>query len=411
MNVTFPDKSTNNRERRKRNYSSDLHEIYQQGKKDHPSRAQFDETTIWSKVFDNQYLHDEPNVFIETSAYKQLLGQLSGLISRIQTYSHDIHHLVVVGPDHVGKSSALQDIADYINQVEENSPTFMQFLRKTRKEDDSDVADIYSLVHSLNFEKTCILALDDFELKQNTVNWIGDYVHSQSKFDKVLIISTLNLRQYLNLYGKKNSVPLVERFDFLPCSINEVVEIINNRLENIGYSNFIPRDVLTTLGALSFGLPGLALWFIQSVIHQSQDPAVFTDNARIHKIASFLDYSPALRVLSEINRYRLYIHELTTISPQESPLVQAISSQYKINKSWNELIKTILESPDSTVQRSELQERDGIAKDSSLTYQCQRLVQDKIVKYEKNGRNVNYSIITPVKEALELTLYNDLVLI
>ena len=409
--MSFPEKSTTNRERRKRNYSSDLHEIYQQGKKDHPSRTQFDETTIWSRVFDDQYLHEEPNVFVETSAYKQLLGQLSGLISRIQTYSHNIHHLVVVGPDQVGKSSAIQDIADYINHVEENSPTFMQVLRKSKQEVDSQVTDIYSLVHSLNFEETRILALDDFELKPNTVNWIGDYVQSQSKFEKVLIISTLNLRQYLYLHGKMNSATLVERFDFLPCSIDEVIEIINKRLENIGYANFIPENVLTTLGALSFGLPGLALWLIQNVINQSQDPVIFSDNSRIHKIATFLDYSPALRVLHEINRYRFYIHELTTNSPQDSPLVQGLSSQYKINKSWNELIKTILESPDSTVQRSELQERDGIAKDSSLTYQCQRLVQEKIVKYEKNGRNVNYSIITPVKEALELSLYNDLVLI
>ena len=88
---------------------------------------------------------------------------------------------------------------------------------------------------------------------------------------------------------------------------------------------------------------------------------------------------------------------------KKSPLIEDLENTKKSGKSSKNILGEIiiLAQNNGEIKRSELQERTGI-KESSLTYQCQKLVKDKIVSYSRDGREVYYQLQSPVKEALEL---------
>ena len=140
-----------------------------------------------------------------------------------------------------------------------------------------------------------------------------------------------------------------------------------------------------------------------------------------HHTAEILGFSPALKLIIEHNlRYTLQPdHNVKKqvwpileplkegINEGSSTLLQYLTKIKGISKSWLPILEEmlLLNHETGNVKRSDLQERTGI-KESSLTYQCQNLIKEKIVNYSKVGREVYYELRSPIKEALELTFFS-----
>jgi hypothetical protein len=175
---------------------------------------------------------------------------------------------------------------------------------------------------------------------------------------------------------------------------------------------------------LSLGLPGLALWIARHLFSRldAQDDKYVLSSSDVHKTAEYLGFIPALRLIMEHNIQNTKQPDLKIeypIWPVLEPLKEAINEgsttllQYltKIKgttKSWGPILEEMVllnhDSKIGAIKRSDLQERTGI-KESSLTYQCQNLIKERIVNYSKIGREVFYELRSPIKEALELTFF------
>ncbi|NHJ00819.1 MAG: transcriptional regulator [Candidatus Heimdallarchaeota archaeon] len=361
------------------------------------------ENAIFLESFTDQFAQKNPNAVVSTKTIENLAKLIRDLLYGFNINPHNIHQLIVIGPDRVGKSTALDSIAKSYNHIK--GPNYMQVFHGE--------STFWDDLEKRNFEDTRIFAFDGaipkIKLSENLS--IEDYLLKESNKDSILLISAVNSQDYKLIRSKHSLLDRIpcESFFFNPCSISEITEIINTRLKIIGRPHPFRTEVIETLGVLSFGLPGLALWFVREVIELYQHiwPQIFTDPYQIYKIASFFDFGPVIKLLNEVDRFRPIIQELTS-SPHASSLLENLNFRHKLNKSWKPVLEEmlVLNSQEGIIKRSDLQERTGI-KDSSLTYQCQRLVQEKIVKYEKEGREVNYQIKTPVREALELSFYAD----
>ena len=247
----------------------------------------------------------------------------------------------------------------------------------------------------------------------------------RSKNKKILVITILSTIEYhwLRKQKKTTKPKLFERppfeFHFKRPVESEIVQMLQQRTEILGNVNFFPKDLLNSITILSLGLPGLALWITRHLPFpnpsQNQNNE-FTVND-LHSIIKRLNFEPALKIVIE-NNMRITQEDKVSankdIWPIIEPLTDISSSLGQTLKQYKKLTSSrlpileemlIMDQIHGTIKRSELQERTGI-KDSSLTYQCQNLVKEDLVKYLKDGREVYYQLTSPIKEALELLFFD-----
>ena len=233
------------------------------------------------------------------------------------------------------------------------------------------------------------------------------------------ILNTIEYQQ-LRFSHKTSRIKVFDtepfEFSFKRPSFLEIEYIIKKRAETLGKPNLFSSKVLKTIGDYSLGLPGLALWIVRELIAtiESQEEWQKITPALVHRIAQYLGFGPALKIVYDHDRDSLHQDEqviknrVWPILQDNSNLIRSFNQLKGATQSRKPLLEemVLLAHQDSDIKRSELQERTGI-KESSLTYQCQNLVKEKIVSYSKQGREVSYQLRSPVKEALELTLFSD----
>ncbi len=232
------------------------------------------------------------------------------------------------------------------------------------------------------------------------------------------ILNTIEYQQ-LRFSRKTSRIKVFDtepfEFSFKRPSFVEIENIIKKRAETLGKPSLFPSKVLKTIGDHSLGLPGLALWIVRELIAniEGQEKWQKITAVLVHSIAQYLGFGPALKIVYEHDRNSLHQDEnrirnrVWPFIQDNSPLIQSFNHLKGATQSRKPLLEEmlLLGNENSDIRRSELQERTGI-KESSLTYQCQNLVKEKIVTYSKQGREVSYQLRSPVKEALELTLFS-----
>jgi len=248
----------------------------------------------------------------------------------------------------------------------------------------------------------------------------------RSKNDNILVVGVLNSceKHWLQMETQSPSIPFfnqerIKEFELKRYSTDSIREMVKRRLESVGKPDLFSKDVLDVISVLSLGLPGLAFWLISCMFSSvmSNEGLQSISVSYVHEIADYIGFGPALKLVIEHNnrskhqemssrRFWPIVKPLQQTTDESSPLIQFLLKKKQVSTSWAPLLGDLLflRQEDGSIKRSELQERTGV-KESSLTYQCQRLVQEKIISYSKEGREVQYQLRSPVKEALELTFF------
>ncbi len=376
----------------------------------------FDESQSIIKAFEDNFVELAPDSFLFTKEVHRLSQVLGSTVSSPEAPSQ----ITITGPQRIGKSTALRSIAKDLNSnIKENYAIY-------KKYDDT----FWSWWEEADFGSTQIFFFDNIYSIWDllTIQSYNDLLE-RSKFERIIIVTVLNNieRHWLHLSEKNTKLNVfnsdIFEFQYKRCSLNEIENIIKKRLEVIGKAEFFSNDVLKTVSILSLGLPGLALWFMRHIISQQerQEKPQGITIPFVHRIAEYIGFKPALKVIIEHNlqytqqtdqymqkKFWPILHPLKELSyNNSSSLLQSLEKSKIITKSWLPILEDmlLLNQREGAIKRSELQERTGV-KESSLTYQCQRLIKEKILTYNKDGREVYYQLGSPVKEALELTLFN-----
>lgn len=345
----------------------------------------------------------------------ELLGKILGKIAN--TEDRIVPQITLIGPKRSGKSTSVRQIAKDLNQ--RIGKDYAQY----RAYD----SHFWSWWEEADFNSTQIYFFDNIYpiWSYLTSQSYEDLVNRSSFGNQILVVMVLDSIEYqsLRLSYETSKVTVFDKepfeYYFKRPSLLEIENIIMKRAESLGKPNLFPSEVLKTIGGLSLGLPGLALWLARNLIsaHENQEKSQKFTSALVHKIAQYLGFEPALKLILEHDLYSPQIeyeisdkvwpalHSLQESNVESSPLIQTLRQSRSNIKSWKPLLEEIalLSLQSDTIRRSELQEKTGI-KESSLTYQCQNLVKERVVTYSKSGREVFYQLRSPVKEALELIL-------
>jgi hypothetical protein len=315
-----------------------------------------------------------------------------------------------MGSDRSGKTTAVRQIVKALNQRRgENYSQYRSY--------DSQFWDWWE---EADFNSTQLFFFDNIYPIWNhlTRQSLSDLTN-RSNHERILVVTILNSieHHWLRLSHNTSRIKIFDtepfEFHFKRASPDEIGKIIKKRAEYFGEPSLFSQEVIDAIQIRSLGLPGLALWLVRNAIlnYENQEKKEITP-ALIHKTAQYLGFDPALKIVyehdlqsSQKDEDKIW-PELQKENSDSSPLMQSLAQSRNITDSWKPLLEEmlLLTQQNDEVKRSELQERTGI-KESSLTYQCQNLVKEKIVVYAKKGREVFYELRTPVKEALELTLF------
>lgn len=340
------------------------------------------------------------------------LSELFGSIIKAEDENSEIP--LIIGPQRSGKSTTICQISNIL--CERRGKDYAQY----RAYD----SHFWSWWEEADFSSTQIFFFDNiYPIWSHLTNQSYEDLADRSNFDnRIIVVLVLNSIEYqsLRLMHEPSKITVFDKvpyeYYFKRPSLLEIENIVRKRAELLGKPGLFPSDVLKAIGGLSLGLPGLALWLARNLISacENQEKSHQFTPELVHKIAQYLGFKPALKLILEHDLYSSNqieisdkvwpaLQEVSTVD--SSSLIQTLRQSKSSIKSWKPLLEEIilLSLQDDNIPRSELQERTGI-KESSLTYQCQNLVNQRVVTYSKSGREVSYQLRTPVKEALELIL-------
>ncbi|MFX0084770.1 MAG: hypothetical protein ACFFAU_03775 [Candidatus Hodarchaeota archaeon] len=378
--------------------------------------SQFENFRTIRNAFNDSFILKSPDSFVHTQEVHRL-SQLLGQMLNSKLDASFLPQILVFGPRRCGKSATAKQIAFELNKsIDTNYARYLTY--------DSN---FFQKWEDIDFSPTQIFFLDNIYPIWGTLSRQSYFdLLERSDYDKIIIVTILNsIEQYWLKNSQKSARIQIfgqEPFEFKfkrPSNI-EIQQIIKKRTEILGKPDLFSQNVLNDISVISLGLPGIALWLIRQLFsHIETQESVFNITTELlHKTAQYLGFQAALKIVVEHN-LRFNQQENSIPTGKTYPILQPLlDSNYGVNSPLLEYLKNVkgvikssipvleemllLKHEDGSIKRSELQEKTGI-KESSLTYQCQKLVKEKIVNYTKIGREVYYELRSPVKEALELT--------
>jgi hypothetical protein len=354
----------------------------------------------------SEFIIKNPDLFLLTENVRKL----SRFLGRNREKKIPI---LLHGPLNCGKSTIVQLIA----QIKKYNVLYHAL--------DGDLNQFASWWEKTDFSTYDIVIFDNvYSLWDHLTRKELEYL--RSKNDNILVVGVLNSceKHWLQMETQSPSIPFfnqerIKEFELKRYSTDSIREMVKRRLESVGKPDLFSKDVLDVISVLSLGLPGLAFWLISCMFSSvmSNEGLQSISVSYVHEIADYIGFGPALKLVIEHNnrskhqemssrRFWPIVKPLQQTTDESSPLIQFLLKKKQVSTSWAPLLGDLLflRQEDGSIKRSELQERTGV-KESSLTYQCQRLVQEKIISYSKEGREVQYQLRSPVKEALELTFF------
>lgn len=344
----------------------------------------------------------------EVHKLSQLLGQI---LNASSSQDELCSQVTVIGPYRCGKSTSVQQITNELNKN----------LGKDYAQYRAYDSHFWSWWEETEFTSSQIFFFDDiYPIWSHLTQQSLEDLTNRSSHERVLIVTILNSieRHWLRFSQNTSRIKIFDidpyEFHFKRPSTLEIKKIIRKRAEYLGKPNLLSPQVLDAIQKRSLGLPGLALWLTRNTILdlENQEKVELTPSL-VHKTAEYLGFNPALKIIyehdfesSQQDDEKIWPELHKSNNLDSSPLIQSLDQLKSISNSWKPLLEEmlLLAQQNDGIKRSELQERTGI-KESSLTYQCQNLVKEKIITYSKKGREVFYQLRTPVKEALELILF------
>jgi hypothetical protein len=396
-----------------------LYDSFLKGKEEAKEWQQhFQEVRNYSKVFEENFASSSPDVFFPTKESHRLIRSIGKI-------RNSVPFMTVIGPKRSGKSHTTQQIVRNINESEERKLKDEEKIKAIYKSYDENFWDWWD---EADFSSNQIFFFDHiYPIWRNFTEQSFKDLLIRSKSSNILVVVILDSIEHywlkrrlksesLSIFGQKP-----HEFNFKHPSKSEIINIVKKRTEFIGKPHLLTSEVLTTLSTISLGLPGLVLWLCRHLISQSnvQEEKLEISTHSVHQAAEILGFPPALKLIEHNHRYTQqpdYKNE-KHVWPILDPLKEALNEDSTtllhylektkgITKSWLPLLEEImlLNHEAGNIRRSDLQERTGI-KESSLTYQCQNLIKEKIINYSKTGREVFYELRSPIKEALELTFF------
>ncbi|MFX0212409.1 MAG: hypothetical protein ACFFDT_40925 [Candidatus Hodarchaeota archaeon] len=393
-------------------------ELYLKGKANSKQwKAQYREHQALKKIFTEQFdiLNEAPESYVKTGMYNDLVIK----IGERGAAEDEVPPLLVSGPQSCGKTTALRKFAYDIN---EDPNIHDSVLYKACDEH------FLSWWDETEFRSIDIFIFDNiFPFWEEFTSYSYQDLLNRSGKKKIVVVGVLNSieRHQLQISQKLSQAPFfgqkngVEEFRFDRSSSKEIIKMIKNRLNKVGKPYYFSQNILNTISTLSIGSPRLAFWLISELIRVHKDTTQEITIPFVHSVAEYLGFGSAIKLIEGFNFPIPFLGEslpntlwpilkpLQQTSDKElTPLFKSLTKIKQVSKSWIPLLEEILllGHQNDSIKRSDLQEHTGV-KDSSLTYQCQRLVQEKIISYSKEGREVYYQLRSPVKEALELTFF------
>ncbi|WP_455141687.1 hypothetical protein [Candidatus Hodarchaeum mangrovi] len=397
-----------------------LFDSFQKGQKESKDwKLQFETSRSLSNFFADEFLDNYPSLFVTTTEALRL-SQLLGQITEASKNINETPQINVIGPHRSGKTATVKEIMRELNKNQHSN--YVKYLSYTDN--------FWSHWEEENFTSTQIVFLDHiYPIWNHFTPYSLTDLKDRSSNEHIIVVALLSSLEHHWLRIAQNS-PIIKLFEKEPYEylykrplIQETGQIIQKRLQNAGKPELLSQDVLKTISIISLGLPGLALWITRNLLSQPEEKTKTQEinPTYIHDLAAYLGFKPALKIVLESNseisgvnealsNYNFWplLEPLKKIQKQGSSSLLSELENFKLaTKTSKSILEEILilARDNGEIKRSELLERTGI-KESSLTYQCQKLVKERIVSYSKAGRDVYYHIESPVKEALELILLN-----
>ncbi len=366
-------------------------------------------------IFEDDFVSSNFNTCLITSEIDRLSEHSLG--PRVsKEFSHESEIVAIIGPQRIGKTTAAMFLSHELNKA--YGPHYSQYIHHSEK--------FWDWWETTDFHNTQVLFFDGiFSIWNNLTKQSLIDIESRSRYDKVVIVVILSTIEYkmLELHGKK-SKPLIFgkkpfKFYFKKPYPSEIEQMLKLRMETLGNKNLLSNDIIKSIGILSLGLPGLALWltrqlpFLEDEDNEIKSPSLEEFLIVVKRLGFLLAVSIVednnLQVSQELKSKpkKITWPIIAPLNEISSSFSQSLKGMKKISNSRLPILEEmiILNHIEGTIKRSELQERTGI-KDSSLTYQCQNLIKEDIVTYFREGREVYYQLTSPIKEAIELMFFD-----
>lgn len=353
------------------------------------SNSLFQYFGLASNPFDHNILIDQPNLLIDKVNYI-----VTTLAERIGACFQGQTNLILISPEGVGRTSILKLINATLNKgfdrhfcsyIDPRSEWYG--LASEENEDGERIDNFQKWSDSQDFTKTRIVLVDDADAFVSSARQYSDSIN----FDQIqapTMVYCITPTTHSSVVMKNDQLKDIFG-DFvwiMPLENHEIKQILfeslGNAKQGTNNSSFSPFDnaAIDRIVEYSIGLPGLATWLAFLSLKSAHQLGIKkVDKTTVERVALVEGFATSLNVVQQ----------------QEKKL-----DGTKYNIAIEILIQFYITG--NGVERKNIISKFSNMATSTLSYHFKDLINDGIIKQERIGFRVLYSIPKPVRSALQL---------
>jgi ATPase family associated with various cellular activities (AAA) len=343
-----------------------------------------------SNPFEHNILIDHPNLLID-----KVKNIITSLAERIGACFQGQTNLIVIGPEGAGRTSILKLINATLNKGFESlfcsyidARSEWHGLSSEENEDGERIDNFQKWSDEQDFTKTKIVLVDDADEFVSSARQYSDSI----KFDQIQVptmVYCITPTTHSSIVMKNDQLKDIfgDFFWIMPLENHEIKQIL---LESLGSANedsnnsssFSPFDnaAIDRIVDYSIGLPGLATWLALLCLKSAHQLGINkVDKTTVERVALVEGFATSLKVTQQQEK---------KLDGTKYNIAIEILTQFYLTGNG--------------VERKNVIAKFSNMATSTLSYHFKDLINDCIIKQERIGFRVLYSIPKPIRSALQL---------